>query len=349
MSMVPVTPNMDKLKSFWQKPQGKVGMVTLALGAVGLGLGFMNYLLPYATTFVDGWLHIGMTVAVIFFLGWFYTEFHSRFALIFKIIITRLTNVAFHVMPIDVLKDNIKMAQKRQTVLEDNERVFNDQIRVLKDNIARNEQEAQHQFGIAIQARNKKAQYQPSQIEYITYQASETQAANEAQRKKDSNASYTAMLKQLEAVSNVIGRMKVAVAFFVADRTAVVKETEFKYNALKKAHKAVSSAKTILRGDADQETLFQDTLDFVNQRDSEMLGDIENYQNMAEEFMRKSDLETGAVNDRAMEQLNAMEQKLLTPGNPITDLQSAQAGAMQKQQPLAVPVNIPSGYNDLFK
>jgi hypothetical protein len=342
---------MQQLKSFWAKPQGKVGMAVLALMFVALGLGFMNYLLPYATTFVDGWLHIGMTLAVVFFLGWFYVNFHSRFALIFKLIITRLTNAVYRVMPIDVLKENVAKAMKKQRALEEQSRVFTGQIRVMEDNIARNESEADKQMRLAMQARKMKAKAEPNSIEFVTYAASETEAANEAQRKQDSNVAYRQMLKQMEAIGNVTERMKIAVAFFVRDRTAVVKEAEFKYNALKKAHKAVSTASSILRGDVDEEMIFSSTLDYVNMRDSEMIGDIENYQKLAEEFVRKSDLETGAMNDRAMEQLNAYEQKLLAPENPLNNLQSAMAAGQinQQKQSVVVPQSIPSGYDDLYK
>lgn len=350
MSMVPVTPNMDKLRSFWSKPQGKVGIAALGLGAVGLGLAFMNYLLPYAATFVDGWLHIMMTGGVIFFLFWFYANFHKRFSLMFRVIMTRLTNMVYHVMPIDVLKDNIATMRKKQRALDEQRGVFKSQIRVLTDAMAKNEAEADHSLRIAMQARKQKATQPPNTVEFLTYQSSETAAANAAQRKKDSNASYAGMLKQMDAIDNVMGRMQVAVNFFVQDRTEVVKEAEYKYTTLKAAHKAVSTASSILRGNVDEEAIFQDTLDYVNQQDSIMIGDIENYQSLAEEWMRKADLETGAQNDKAMEQLNAFEQKLLTPGSAITDLQSAQFGAQRQQpQPLAVPVNIPSGYDDIFK
>lgn len=344
MSMVPITPNMDKLKSFWEKPQGKVGLATLALGAGAVGLAFMNYLLPYAATFVDGWLHILMTGGVCLFLLWFYVNFHTRFSLIFKLVITRLTNMIYHVMPIDVLKDNILTMKKKQRALEEQTGVFKGTVRSLTDIIAKNNAEADHASELALQARKRKEQSTPNTEAYLSWQSQETLNANAATRKRSSNQSYGQMLTQMQAVGTVMGRMQIAVNFFVQDRTEVVKEAEFKFNTLKAAHKAVSTASSILRGNVDEETIFQDTLDYVNQQDSMMIGDIENYQNLAQEWLSKADLETGVMNDKSMAELNAFEQKLLAPGSAIANPQSAQLSVPQQREPLAVPVKIPSGY-----
>lgn len=345
MSMVPVTPNMDKLKSFWQQPQGKVGMAVLGLGGVAIVLAFMNYLLPYAATFVDGWLHILMTGGVCVFLVWFYLNFHRRFSMMFRILITKLTNLFFHVMPLDVLKDNIHEMKKRQAELDQQRAVFKGQVRNLSDTMARNNADIDKFSRQAVWAKNQLNNLQPNTEDYLTHQAEATSAAQRAQRKRDSNESYGAMLKQMTAIDSLMGRMQIAVNFFVEDRTNLVEETEQKYKMLKSGRKAIATASGILHGNVDDETIFQDALATINEQDSQFLGDIDNYQDMAKKWLEQADMSTGAMNDRAMEQLTAYEQKMLTPGSALTNMRSAsEMLAGPKRESIATPVAIPSGY-----
>jgi hypothetical protein len=84
------------------------------------------------------------------------------------------------------------------------------------------------------------------------------------------------------------------------------------------------------------------------------LGEMEDFQRLAQNFMDTIDLENGAVETEALEKLDAYEQKLLTSG--ATDTAFLLPGAT------AAPVPVPAGradappaaksagdYGDMFK
>jgi hypothetical protein len=55
MSITPVTPN---LKSFWDRPEGKTGMVFLVAGGIAASVG-LYFLLPFLITLVANTLYLG--------------------------------------------------------------------------------------------------------------------------------------------------------------------------------------------------------------------------------------------------------------------------------------------------
>src|SRR5260370_417087 len=89
--------------------------------------------------------------------------------------------------------------------------------------------------------------------------------------------------------------------------------------------------------------IYDQTLEYLADDAGQMLGEMEDFNRLANKLMTNMDLETGALNDEAVKQLNEFQQKLLpaaaTPA--ITGGTSAQA--------VAVPAKGKDDFSDLIR
>jgi len=112
--------------------------------------------------------------------------------------------------------------------------------------------------------------------------------------------------------------------------------------ALKKAYSVFQAAKKIFRGDPVANQIYDQTLEYLADDAGQMLGEMEDFNRLANKLMTNMDLETGAINDEAIKQLSEFQQKLL-PASVTT------AVPAMPDQPSAAPVARKDDYSDLIK
>jgi hypothetical protein len=112
--------------------------------------------------------------------------------------------------------------------------------------------------------------------------------------------------------------------------------------ALKKAYSVFQAAKKIFRGDPVANQIYDQTLEYLADDAGQMLGEMEDFNRLANKLMTNMDLETGAINDEAVKQLSEFQQKLLPAAV------SAVPGGISGQSP-AVPAAKKDDYTDLIK
>ncbi len=83
--------------------------------------------------------------------------------------------------------------------------------------------------------------------------------------------------------------------------------------------------------------IYDRTLEYLADDAGQMLGEMEDFNRLANKLMTTMDLETGATNDEAMKQLSEFQQKLL-PASAVGTPLAAVPSAGQKQD-----------YSDLMK
>jgi hypothetical protein len=112
--------------------------------------------------------------------------------------------------------------------------------------------------------------------------------------------------------------------------------------ALKKAYSVFQAAKKIFRGDPVANQIYDQTLEYLADDAGQMLGEMEDFNRLANKLMTNMDLETGAINDEAVKQLSEFQQKLLP-----SSVTSVPSGALS--QPSAASVPVKDDYRDLIK
>jgi hypothetical protein len=111
----------------------------------------------------------------------------------------------------------------------------------------------------------------------------------------------------------------------------------------------------VIKGNGDERELYNATMEHLAEEAGRKLGEMEDFQRLAQNFMDTIDLENGAVETEALQKLDAYEQKLLTSGDSDTAFLLPGATAA----PVPVPVKTSgdastatrsaSDYGDMFK
>jgi len=347
MGSSPIVPSgtTERLKSFWARPEGKTGILVI-LAAGGLALWGWGAIVGYIVSLLTDTVHMAILVAELLAIAW--VLFSKRSHLIFRLLMRWLTGLVINIDPIGILKDHILQMRKRREKMGEQIAAVAGQIHYLEDIINKNKRDAEHSMGMAEQA--KKMSQTQDQIQALRMQAQMRVQAGHAERLKESNVGYQGLLTKLQTVYDILSKWAIHIDFFIEDTQDQVNQAEVQYNAIRKASSAYKSAMSIITGNTDENDVYNETLEHLAEYAGEQLGQIDDFQRVAQNFMDKIDVQNGAADTEALAQLDKYEQKLLTPGG-MTDF--LQPGAQQSQ---AIPINrqsvAPTGtddYGDLLK
>jgi hypothetical protein len=336
MSLSPSMPEQG-LKKFWSRPEGKAGMIFLA----GLAVVFFLYglapvlaLAAMAMTSLFSMIVTGIACVGLLMLA-FNSTVHSRIGLIFRLTMRFLTGLIINIDPIGILKDRLKEMRKRRAIMADQITNVNTQRVTLKSIIIKNAAEAQSNLGKAAEA-DRRLAGSAGDVDYQQrMQLQKNIASRHAERLKQSNVGYQTLLTKLDGIYTFLSKWAVNIDFFIEDTDDEVKQQEIQYKTLNAGFKAFKTAMSVVSGNADESDIYNETLERLADEASRKLSYMEESQKVAQKFMDSADLEQGSANMDAMADLDAYEQKFLTPGNPETSFLAPGA-----KQPERAPVTI---------
>ena len=343
MSLTPVTPtNLGQdIKSFWARPEGKTGMIALAILAGALVYGW-GMIVPFIVSMLADTLHMVflalMLAAVLFVL------FSSRTHLLFRLIMRWFTSLIINIDPIGILKDHLSQMRKRRDVM-------NQQISNVID---KNHAMANENMRLAAHAK-KVATSTADQNEQLRMALQMKAKANQAGRLEKSNLSYQQLLSKLQNIYDLLSKWAVHIDFYIEDTDNEVKQSEIEYKTINSAYRAYRTALAVIKGNGDERELYNATMEHLAEEAGRKLGEMEDFQRLAQNFMDTIDLENGAVETEALQKLDAYEQKLLTSGD--ADTAFLLPGATAAPVPVAIKASADTSpaarsagdYGDMFK
>jgi hypothetical protein len=352
MSITPSAPNLgESLKSFWSRPEGKTGMIFIVLAAAALVYGW-GMIVPFIVSMLTDTLHmIGLAAilaAVLFVI------FSSRTHLLFRLLMRAITGLIIDIDPIGILKDHLSQMRKRRDVMSQQISNVSGQIQYLKNIIDKNQALANENMRLAAHAK-KIATSTADQNEQLRMALQMKAKANQAGRLQKSNLSYQQLLNKLQNIYDLLSKWAVHIDFYIEDTDNEVKQAEIEYKTINTAYRAYRTALAVIKGSGDEKEIYNQTMEKLAEEAGRKLGEMEDFQRLAQNFMDTIDLENGAVETEALEKLDAYEQKLLTSG--ATDTPFLLPGASAAPVPVPVkrsgdgptPVKTASDYGDMFK
>lgn len=347
----PLLPDSPNQKSFWQRPEGKVGAIVLAGMGIGAMLMFWGAILPWLITMVSGTLTLAYLVAILVAVGFVVTNktIHARVGLIFRLTMRYFTGLIINIDPIGILKDHILQMRKRKEQLDQQISDVSGQIRSLKNTIQRNKDEADKSFRLAAQA-EKMGTSAEDALQKQRMDAQTRLQSLHAGRMQKANIGYQQLLDKLTTVYTLLSKWSVNIDFFIDDTSDQVKQAEITKATVDKGYGALRSAMSIIKGNADENDIYDTTMQRLADDADRKLGEIEDFQRVAQNFMDGIDVENGAAQQSALDQLNQYETKLLASGDP--DTQFLKPGAVQQKVPVLAngqPDPAQNTYGDMFK
>jgi hypothetical protein len=321
----------SQLKSFWSRPEGKTGIIVLVLLA-GLGIWGWGSIVGFLVSMMVDTLHLVGLVAALAAILWVLLSKRSH--LIFRLLMRALTSVVINIDPIGVLKDRLRQMRQRRDKLEEQISQVSGQIGRLKDVIAQNSADAEKKMRMAAQAdKMASAAHDSLEAQRMTFQ--KTAKARQAGRLQNANITYQQLLNKIQMVYDLLSKWAVHIDFFIEDTQDEVKQEEIKYKTVNAAYRAYKTAVSMIRGNADETELYNETMERLAENASRKLGEIDDFQRVAQGFMDSIDIQNGAVEEQALAKLDQYEQKLLTSGNQDTAF--LLPGAMATPQ--AIPID----------
>jgi hypothetical protein len=352
MSITPSAPNLGQdLKSFWSRPEGKTGMIFIVLAAAAAVYGWAQ-IVPFIVSMLADTLHMVYLAAILGAI--LFVVFSSRTHLMFRLLMRAITGMIINIDPIGILKDHLSQMRKRRDVMSQQISNVSGQIQYLKDIINKNLALANENMRLAAHAK-KIATSTADQNEQLRMALQMKAKANQAGRLQKSNLSYQQLLNKLQNIYDLLSKWAVHIDFYIEDTDNEVRQAEIEYKTINTAYRAYRTALAVIKGTGDEKELYNQTMEKLAEEAGRKLGEMEDFQRLAQNFMDTIDLENGAVETEALEKLDAYEQKLLTSG--ATETPFLLPGATAAPVPVPVkktgdapsPAKSASDYGDMFK
>lgn len=343
MATNPSSPVMQGLKNFWQRPEGSVGKLVLVLAGVAAAYGFVQ-ILPFLIAAATDTLHLAILIGAILLLIFIVSDRRvwTLGGLIFQRVMRYLTGLFIELDPIGMLKNYIAEMKKNLAIMDEQLGNLNGSIRTLQNQIDANQKEAEHSMALANQADKKIAAGGLTSLDQQQYMSARVTNQRHAASLINIDKSLTDLRDKLKILYEQLIRWRATAEFQVTDKENRVSEEEMRRKALKKAYSVFQAAKKIFRGDPVANQIYDQTLEYLADDAGQMLGEMEDFNRLANKLMTNMDLETGAVNDEAIKQLTEFQRKLLPAA-------VAPVPAAAGDQPSAVAAVKKDDYSDLIK
>jgi hypothetical protein len=312
MATNPGSPVMQGLKNFWQRPEGTAGKVVLVLGGIAAAYGFVQ-ILPFLIAAATDTLHLAILIGAFLLLLFIVTDRRVRTLgkLIFQSVMRFLTGLFIELDPIGILKNYIAEMKKNLAIMDAQLGNLNGSIRTLQNQIDTNQKDAEHSMALANQADKKLAAGGLTALDQQQYMSAKVTNQRHAASLINIDKSLTDLRDKLKVLYEQLIRWRATAEFQVTDKENRVSEEEMRRKALKRAYSVFQAAKKIFQGDPVANQIYDQTLEYLADDAGQMLGEMEDFNRLATKLMTNMDLETGAINDEAIQQLSEFQQKLL--------------------------------------
>jgi hypothetical protein len=324
----------NKVRSFWQRPEGKLGGV-VAAGLVGGFLYVLYKILPFLITLTTNIITLGALALLLWASTYIIWNSRKAWSLLFRMAMRRLTGFIINIDPVAITEDYILKLRKRYETLVNQIAKLNGSKQRLQDEIARNEAEIERQKELAKAAQKRNQPY--------------TQYTNQAGRLLESNKKYGNMLKQIVMLYTMLNKMQGASKVIIEDKNNLVKEKKREREVMRESYSAFMSAKNILAGNPDEMENFDRAMEFIQDDISDKLGEIDKFIFDSESLLQQIDLQNDVMSEKGAKLLEEWDQKipmLLSEGNATSiDFEIVPS---PEREPVPVKRKAKSDYDDIL-
>ncbi len=300
-----------KMKTFWQRPEGKLGALVLIAIVVLLGVyagpigAFIMGLMAVTWKLVAFVVSVGILLYVLLD-----PKMRNLIWYMYKGAMRWITGLFIQLDPIAILKSYIEYLYKTLKEMDVHIAKLKGQIAKLKSIIEKNKREMEQSLRMAEQAKKK------GNMELV--------AINTRQygRLKESNARYGALLGKIELLYRVLTKIHKNSGYLIKDTENEVRMREQEYKAIKAGHSAMKRAMSIIQGDPDKKMMFDMATEAVVDDVYSKIGEMERFIEISGSFIDSVDLQNGVYEQEGLELLEKMEKEGVSflLGEPPADI-----------------------------
>lgn len=295
--------NEFKPRSFWERPEGTTGMITIGL-SVFAGVYFLG---PTLIKIFDNTITLigqGFTIAALTGLLWVIYLILSNKKLqtlvnyMFKSAMRKITGAFVEIDPIGIMRSYIDELRGKRQTMELSIGKLRGQISVCEKQVNLNDSEYERQM----------ATFKVAKDRGITSAA--TVASRQAGRlQKLNKESLRPLLLQMQVHLKALNKYYEVTGTVIDDLGNEVKAQEMQRKMMAESYSAMSTAKKILMGGTDQKELFDQAMEYVVNDYGMKMGEIENFIENSKGFVEGLDLQNGVYEEEALKKLQEWENK----------------------------------------
>jgi len=279
-----------KIKSFWARPEGKVGMIAAAILAFAGFIGFIH-LLPFLVTTAVQLLFLGGVGAFLFLLT------RPTTHVLFQIVCRKITSAVIKIDPLEILKMKVRD-------MESNLEKMSESLTSLKQSLTRLARKIQQNLA-DLQANMEKASYAKKQGESEAMYL----ASRKAGRREKSNMTLKELYEKIERMHNVLTKIYKNSAIVIEDTKDEIDVTEEEYKAVKAANSAMKSAMSAINGNKDRRAIYEEAYEVLAEDIANKSGELTQMMEMSDSLMKNIDLDQGMMEERGMKMIEEWEKK----------------------------------------
>ena len=274
---------LDIQRSFWKRPEGKVGAVVLPLALVILGGATWIWLLPFMVSILaNTLLTLGMGALLVFLImAAFDKNVQAAAQFLFKRGMYQLTDSLYRIDPVGVLRVAITNMKQRIEDMTELKQQLKQHIQFLGRLIQSN--------AIASQRSAATAQREG------TNKYDKFVEGRQADRLAGSNMDYKAALEQLQGVDKCLTTYIDVTTALAKDSTNEADNLEEKRNNLLKSHRILKAAAKTLKGHEEAMNMFNHGAQIIANERVQLLSEVDNFAQLITDTVGSIDIQAGII------------------------------------------------------
>ncbi len=287
-----------QLKTFWQKPEGKTGMIALAAIIGGGLIGFIQ-LLPWMIALAANTLHLMLLLGAIGVILFLITnpKVRALAGVIFQLVMKKLTSAVIKTDPLAIL--GLKVRE-----MEENLEKVGESLTKLNQTKAQLSREISKNTG-TIETSMKQAAYAQKQGETDQIYLKTRQAG----RLQKSNMTLKELYTKIETMHRVLTKIFKNSSVLIADTKDEIAISTKEYETVTAATSAMRSAMNLINGNKDKRAIYEEAYEVLSNDIANKSGELEQMLEMSESFMSNIDLQNGMLQEDGLKMLDAWEKK----------------------------------------
>ena len=285
-----------KPKTFWQKPEGKTGLVILIALLVGGGIllaSVWSALVSLTSSILGLSAMILVLGAIVYMVA--DPKMRNLVSYVYKSVMRWITGLFVQVDPIGILKSYVEELKDNLSKMNKQISRLRGQMHKLQELILNNKKEIESNLQLASKARQ------------ADKQAMMILKSRKAGRLKESNMRLEDLYRKMEVLYRVLTKMYENSQILMEDIKDQVQVKEQERKAIHASHSAMRSAMSVISGDKDQRAVFDQALEAIADDVSQKVGEMERFMEVSENFMQSVDLQNGIFEEEGLKMLEKWE------------------------------------------
>ncbi|GAB3513714.1 hypothetical protein GCM10027341_56070 [Spirosoma knui] len=305
-------------RSFWNRPEGILGMIVLA-GVAGLGLVYFNRIIEFLIRATSNVLELALLLGVLGVIIFLITSRDVRTAVffLFKSLMRSITGTVIQLNPIAIMKIYVDDLKEKRQKMQGQIDTLAGQLVKLNKKINENNELIKQKFAEANKANSLSDR--PGMRE------SAQLATIEGAGLQEMNEKLFPLQRNMKTVLAFMEKVNQSADYIIKETEIKVRLKETEYKIVKESSNALKTAVSIFKGDPDKRFYFDQSMEYIQDDMSQKLGEMKRAMDLSMDFINGVDIQNGILSDKGealLEAYNKGEFKMVQldapSANPIS-------------------------------